>query len=33
MNGIDDGKSSAICYAWFVWVKGDYNRTELKWIY
>lgn len=25
--------SSAICYAWFVWIKGDYNRTELKWIY
>ena len=25
--------SSAVCYAWFVWVKGDYNRTELKWIY
>lgn len=25
--------SSAVCYAWFVWIKGDYNRTELKWIY
>lgn len=25
--------SSAVCYAWFIWVKGDYNRTELKWIY
>ena len=33
MNGIDDGKSSAICYAWFVWVKGEYDRTEIKWIY
>ena len=32
MNGIDDGKNSAVCYAWFVWVKGDYNCTELKWI-
>lgn len=32
MNGIDDGKSSAVCYAWFVWVKGDYNCTELRWI-
>ena len=25
--------SSAVCYAWFIWIKGDYNRTELKWIY
>lgn len=25
--------SSVVCYAWFVWIKGDYNRTELKWIY
>ena len=33
MNGIDDGKSSAICYAWFVWVKDEYTTTELKWIY
>lgn len=33
INGVDDGKSSAICYAWFVWVKGEYNCTELKWIY
>ena len=24
--------SNAVCYAWFVWVKGDYNCTELKWI-
>ena len=24
--------NSAVCYAWFVWVKGDYNCTELKWI-
>lgn len=24
--------SSAVCYAWFVWVKGDYNCTELRWI-
>lgn len=25
--------SSAVCYAWFVWVKGEYGCTELKWIY
>lgn len=24
---------SAVCYAWFIWVKGDYGCTELKWIY
>ena len=24
--------SSAVCYAWFVWVKGEYGCTELKWI-
>ncbi len=24
--------SSAVCYAWFVWVKGDYKNTELRWI-
>lgn len=24
---------SAVCYAWFVWVKGEYGCTELKWIY
>lgn len=30
-NGEFDG-SSAVCYAWFVWVKGDYKRTEIKWI-
>lgn len=31
-NGIDSGTSSAVCYAWFVWVKGQYNCTEIKWI-
>ena len=31
-NGIDNGTSSAVCYAWFVWVKGEYNCTEIKWI-
>ena len=24
---------SAVCYAWFVWVKDEYTTTELKWIY
>lgn len=24
--------NSAVCYAWFVWVKGEYGCTELKWI-
>jgi len=36
MNGefIKDGKkqSSAVCYAWFVWVKGYKGNTVLKWI-
>ena len=31
-NGIDEGTSSAVCYAWFVWKKGEYNCTEIKWI-
>ena len=26
-------KSSAICYAWFVWVKGCHNSTTVEWIY
>ena len=25
--------SSAVCYAWFVWVKGEYSSTQIKWIY
>ena len=25
--------SSAVCYAWFIWVKGEYGVTELRWIY
>lgn len=30
----DKGKyHSAVCYAWFIWVKGEYGCTELKWIY
>ena len=36
MNGefIKEGKkqSSAVCYAWFVWVKGYKGDTTLKWI-
>lgn len=26
-------KSGAICYAWFVWVKGEHNSTTVDWIY
>ena len=29
MNGI---KSSAVCYAWYVWVKGYTGDTVIKWI-
>ena len=25
--------TSNVCYAWFIWVKGEYKCTELKWIY
>ena len=32
-NGVFSNSSSAVCYAWFVWVKGDYSSTHLKWIY
>lgn len=33
-NGdFDKYTSSAVCYAWFIWVKGEYEHTELKWIY
>jgi hypothetical protein len=31
-NGIDYGTSSAVCYSWFIWVKGEYNCTQIKWI-
>lgn len=24
--------SSAVCYAWFVWEKGNYNQTIIDWI-
>ena len=26
-------KGGAMDYAWFIWVKGQYAPTELKWIY
>lgn len=26
------GGGSAVAYAWFVWKKGDYNLTEVRWI-
>lgn len=28
----DGEKSSAVCYAWFVWVKGHTDETVIKWI-
>lgn len=31
-GGFNKITSSPICYAWFVWVKGEYGCTELKWI-
>lgn len=32
-NKLEGFKSAnAICYAWFVWEKGKYAPTELKWI-
>lgn len=35
-NGVDDGISSAVCYAWFIWQKnenGEFdNTTSLYWI-
>lgn len=32
-NGIKPDKpSKAVCYAWFVWVKGYKGKTEVKWI-
>lgn len=24
--------SSAVAYAWFVWVKGTYTNTMIKWV-
>lgn len=26
------GGGSAVDYAWYVWEKGNYNKTEIKWI-
>ena len=31
-NDFDLAGSSAVCYAWFVWVKGDYSDPIIKWI-
>jgi ABC-type cobalamin/Fe3+-siderophores transport system ATPase subunit len=30
-NGCFDG-TSMVAYAWFVWVKGEYSPTHIKWI-
>lgn len=34
MNGDFDlySKSTAVCYAWYVWVKGYTGDTVIKWI-
>lgn len=32
MDGVFDGKGSAVCYAWFVWEKGWKGDTVIKWI-
>ena len=24
--------SGAVCYAWFLWIKGEYDTTSIKWI-
>lgn len=31
-NGVDDGKSSAVAYAWFVWEKGFAGNPVIKWL-
>ena len=31
-NGIDDGKSSAVAYAWFIWEKGYTGNPVIKWL-
>lgn len=30
-NGVFDEKNSAVAYAWFVWKKGHYGPTNIKW--
>lgn len=32
MNGNFDYASSAVSYAWYVWIKGRYEQTKLIWI-
>lgn len=31
-NGNFDTDSSAVCYAWFVWVKGSKSEPIIRWI-
>lgn len=31
-NEFDKHKSSAVAYAWFVWVKGYTGQTVIEWI-
>jgi hypothetical protein len=31
-NAADFKKSSAVCYAWFVWIKGNIKQPVIDWI-
>lgn len=31
-EGMKAGGGSAVCYAWYVWEKGNKNKTEVEWI-
>ena len=31
-NGVFDGESSAVCYAWFVWERGSTTEPVIRWI-
>lgn len=31
-QSLKDSGGSAVAYAWFVWEKGNYGKTEVKWI-
>lgn len=31
-NGVFDTRSSAVCYAWFIWSKGYRGSPEIRWL-
>ena len=31
-NDVRDNKSSAVCYAWFIWDKENNEETKIRWI-